>query len=44
MVSLRDMLRAQQLEERIVSVDVPQRSTPMFEIFSDLLKDEGKRG
>jgi ATP-dependent HslUV protease ATP-binding subunit HslU len=31
---MRDMLRAEQLEERLVSVDVPQRNMPMFEIFS----------
>ncbi|HZL84155.1 MAG TPA: ATP-dependent protease ATPase subunit HslU [Candidatus Krumholzibacteria bacterium] len=31
---LRDLLRAGELEERQVSVDVPQRALPMFEIFS----------
>jgi ATP-dependent HslUV protease ATP-binding subunit HslU len=31
---LRDMLRAGQLEERMVSVDLPQRNMPMFEIFT----------
>jgi ATP-dependent HslUV protease ATP-binding subunit HslU len=31
---LRDMLRAGELEERRVAVDVPVRNMPMFEIFS----------
>ena len=31
---LRELLRAGELEERKVSVDVPTRSLPMFEIFS----------
>jgi ATP-dependent HslUV protease ATP-binding subunit HslU len=37
---LRDMLRAGELEERSVRVDVPVRSLPMFEIFSSTGNEE----
>jgi ATP-dependent HslUV protease ATP-binding subunit HslU len=37
---LRDMLRAGELEERRVRVDVPVRSLPMFEIFSSTGNEE----
>jgi ATP-dependent HslUV protease ATP-binding subunit HslU len=37
---LRDMLRAGDLEERRVSLDLPTRSTPVFEVFSSTGSEE----